>query len=102
MSDPNIDVDRIDAPWTDEQVAVLNRFQTGGYFHPFTCGRRDRHRHDEGVLIATRDGWECPAEDCDYTQTWAHAFMADQAWNDEQRRYRDELWAIATSDPEGT
>ncbi|MFF1284352.1 hypothetical protein ACFVY4_26870 [Streptomyces sp. NPDC058299] len=64
------------APWTDDQVANLNRYQRAGVFHPFTCGRRDEHRSDPGVLVAERDGWRCPAADCGYRQTWAHLFMA--------------------------
>lgn len=62
-------------PWTDEQVAALNRYQTERLMHPFTCAKRREHRLDEGVLIATSDGWRCPVETCDYTQGWAHAFM---------------------------
>jgi hypothetical protein len=64
------------APWTDGQVANLNRYQRAGVFHPFTCGRRDEHRDDPGVLVAGRDGWTCPADDCDYRQAWALPFMA--------------------------
>lgn len=66
----------VTAPWTDDQVANLNRFQQVGVFHPFTCGRRDEHGDDPGVLLAERDGWHCPAAGCGYTQTWAHPFMA--------------------------
>lgn len=65
--------DRIYAPWTDEQVAGLNRSQRG-IGHPYACGgdRYDeRHLDGEGALIATRGGWVCPY--CDYTQNWAHA-----------------------------
>jgi hypothetical protein len=57
-------------PFTPEQVAALNRFQTNGNFHPFTCGNDSRHR----VLVATESGWMCL--DCDYRQEWAHSFMA--------------------------
>lgn len=64
------------APWTEDQVANLNRYQRAGVCHPFTCGRRDEHRDDPGVLVAGRDGWTCPADGCDYRQGWAHAFMA--------------------------
>lgn len=78
------------APWTDEQVAALNRWQTSGEFHPFTCGSGNRgddahvaHAKqfggDFGQLVATRDGWVCPV--CDYRQTWAHWFMALPAAN---------------------
>ena len=56
------------APWTDEEVEALNRYQRSGRFHPFTCGSSDRfdeaHRKvqakrggDYGELVATRDGW---------------------------------------------
>jgi hypothetical protein len=65
------------APWTDNQVANLNRYQRAGMFHPFTCGRRNQHRDNPGILIAERDGWRCPADGCDYRQTWAHPFMTD-------------------------
>jgi hypothetical protein len=75
---------KIEAPWTDEQVANLNRWQENGRVHPFTCGSGDRmdaaHRKiqerdggDFGQLVATLDGWVCPA--CDYRQNWAHDFM---------------------------
>lgn len=63
-------MEKIYPPWTAEQVAGLNAFQHQGGMHPFTCGNDSRHR----VLVATHDGWECL--DCDYRQTWAHAFMA--------------------------
>lgn len=65
------------APWTQEQVDALNRFQQRGDFHPFTCGSGRRtdecHADGEGVLLATTEGWVCPF--CSYTQRWAHEFM---------------------------
>ena len=71
--------EKIRAPWTSEQVEALNRFQQRGGMHPFTCGL-DRHGNAK-VLIATEYGWRCPDDECDYTQDWAHAFMADpNAW----------------------
>lgn len=60
----------IRTPFSADQVAAMNRFQTAGSFHPFTCGNDSRH----AVLVATEAGWKCP--DCDYTQDWAHQFMA--------------------------
>lgn len=63
------------APWSPNEVAALNDYQQAGWFHPFTCGIRDEHPSDEGILVATENGWVCPVESCDYTQTWAHAFM---------------------------
>jgi hypothetical protein len=64
------------APWTADQVDNLNRYQRLAAYHPFTCGRRDEHPDDPGVLVATPEGWDCPADGCDYRQGWAHPFMA--------------------------
>lgn len=66
----------IRAPWTDEQVAALNRFQGYGFVHPFTC---QNHHDGDRSLVATRDGWVCPH--CDYTQDWAHEQMLSTATN---------------------
>lgn len=87
------------APWTEEQVAALNRWQASGLMHPYTCqrcrdadtqakvaryeaaGRPDRFDWrvtPEHALVATIDGWTC--ETCGYTQDWASAVMlADPA-----------------------
>lgn len=73
------DPTRVFAPFTPEQVVILNRYQRERVFHPFTCGNRDGHpmdpEGDYGVLVATEAGWVC--RHCDYTQTWAHSWMAD-------------------------
>lgn len=76
--------DVLRAPWTVEQTAALNAWQTNGRFHPFTCGNdrgdakhrayAEAHGGDLGQLMATPNGWFCPA--CDYRQDWAHEFMA--------------------------
>jgi hypothetical protein len=82
-------LEQIERPWSDEQVAKLNAYQRAGRFHPFTCGNdrsdeahqkyADRHNEpDLGLLVATNDGWRCPVPGCGYTQTWAHAFMAQE------------------------
>lgn len=63
-------VDMIEAPWTDAQVANLNRWQSCGHVHPFTC---PNHHQGSRDLIAKTDGWHCTG--CEYTQTWAHGFM---------------------------
>ena len=60
----------IEAPWTDEQVENLNRWQACEHVHEFTCP----NNHDASrVLVAANDGWHCPG--CAYTQTWAHSAM---------------------------
>lgn len=73
--------EQIKAPWTDEQVAALTRWQIG-WMHPFTCG------NDHGLtgvgpgipkevlLLPTNDGWRCPLG-CGWEQDWAHDFMFD-------------------------
>jgi hypothetical protein len=74
--------EKVTAPFTLAQVKSLNAYQQSGYIHPFTCGsgrRKDAAHFDgEGVLLATADGWVCLF--CDYTQDWAHAWMADWRW----------------------
>jgi len=77
------------APWSDAEVAALNRYQSGPA-HPFTCATcRDEavsqrrfddtsKRHDpipDFALVATPDGWRCGG--CGRWQGWAHAHMLD-------------------------
>ena len=63
------------APFTEEQVEHLNAWQANQNRHPFTCGQcRDAGLPGQCPLTATVDGWICPT--CDYTQDWAHDFMA--------------------------
>lgn len=76
--------DRIEAPWTDEQIAALEAWQRSPYVHPYTCAHRDGHPHepeygDHGVLRPTVDGWVCLH--CDYTQNWAHTFSLQPVRN---------------------
>lgn len=63
------------APWNNEQVEGLNRYQTAGKMHPFTC---PEHVSGSPSLVAYTDGWRCSKPsggDCDYRQYWAHRFM---------------------------
>lgn len=77
---------KVEAPWTDEQVRRLNDFQNSGAFHPFTCPEQREVSHNKGEahkdtdLIATNDGWVCP--ECDYTQNWAHKGMLETDWSE--------------------
>ncbi len=59
------------APWTDEQVAALNRYQHNDRVHEFTCPNLCADR----TLIATREGWVCACGG--YRQDWAHRFMLE-------------------------
>jgi hypothetical protein len=67
----------IKAPFTPEQIKALNYFQGSGVFHPFTCANQgdEAHNGEQVELVATKAGWICPY--CNYTQDWAHTFMAD-------------------------
>lgn len=63
----------IKAPFTEDQVKVLNTYQKLDYVHPYTCGGENcerQKRDDQGKLIATTDGWICPCGK--YEQKWAH------------------------------
>ncbi len=69
---------RIEAPWSDAQVASLVRFQTDTRVHPFTCPREHSDYYDNRIdacLMPTTAGWICPVRGCDYKQTWAHVSM---------------------------
>jgi len=77
---------RVITPFLLEQVAALHVYQFGpwdtpfGRGHPFTCVNRGDGKHfdngaDLGILTPTVRGWEC--QYCDYTQDWAHDFMAN-------------------------
>lgn len=59
--------------WTKEQVDHLNRWQTNGQYHPFTCPGDHPECKDHRELIATENGWVCYCGK--YTQDWAHDFM---------------------------
>ena len=89
-------IEKIVAPWTKEQVAELQRHQNLGIFHPYTCGTKGCKTKDEyhgnSILIPTEYGWICP--NCDYTQDWAHASMADKIANDEGEAIMREFKAI--------
>ncbi len=61
------------APWTPEQVRVLNLQQRDFRFHGYTCPNQGDSNHPGShfLLLASEEGWRCPA--CDYTQSWAHS-----------------------------
>lgn len=67
------------APWSEVQVAALNAFQRSGRLHPFTCphDHHPSHQNCPMLLVAREDGWHCYDTECDYTQNWAHEWMAE-------------------------
>lgn len=68
------DEGKIHAPFTKEQARQLNQYQAAGRMHPFTCPR-DHTTHS--LVALANGGWICPRVGCDYTQDWAHDFMAE-------------------------
>jgi hypothetical protein len=58
----------VKAPWTDEQIDALERFQQTPGVHPYTCPQ-----HSTRELVATRRGWICRY--CEYTQDWANDLL---------------------------
>ena len=77
-------LEKIEAPFTQEQVQKLNEYQRNGRFHPFTCcspsdiikcERAKLGNGMGGLLIATKEGWVCPCGG--YKQNWSHSFMAE-------------------------
>lgn len=78
------------APFSKELIEKLNANQNSGNSHPYTCGgsghipdckrqaaydkrfkgeKVDFTNENEGVLIATQEGWVCPCGK--YTQDWS-------------------------------
>lgn len=57
--------DKLYAPWTERQVALLALRQWGrGSLHEYTCGECSN------ILKPTTQGWVC--EKCTYTQNWCY------------------------------
>jgi hypothetical protein len=69
----------IKAPFTPDQVESLNAFQQSRVMHPFTGNNDLLPDGQDDVLIATENGWHS-LNDPDYTQDWAHHWMADWSW----------------------
>jgi len=53
--------DLIHAPFDDEQVEVMARYQKEGRFHPYTCCNHQ-------TMVMTHDGLKCPK--CGVVQNW--------------------------------
>jgi hypothetical protein len=72
----------INAPFTEEQVEKLKKYQENGKFHPFTCcsqGSNEKCERKngvgEGLLIPSTEGWVCPCGEI--KQNWCHKFMVE-------------------------
>lgn len=73
-------MNNIEAPFTQEQVDCINRFQQSSQFHPFTCCGDDipecqrSSGENQGILIANTDGLICPCSK--YKQDWVTEYMS--------------------------
>jgi hypothetical protein len=74
-------LNRIFAPFNEEQIKLINEYQQSG-MHPFTCcgndneGKECNREIEDGVLKALKDELICPCGR--YTQNWVHSGMAKQ------------------------
>lgn len=73
-------MDKIEAPFTKEQIHALIVYQASAAFHPYTCPNRGDGEHlmeqHEGMLYPTRNGLICAF--CGYLQTWAFHIPSEQ------------------------
>lgn len=60
------------APFTQEQVTALRKYQANPLAHPYTCAQHGTR------LLVSWDGLECPEHGCWYHQTWSHQHAADR------------------------
>jgi hypothetical protein len=58
-------METVNAPWTEEQMKILDDWQFNVQNHPYTC--LEGH-----TLYVSRDGFVCPI--CEYTQDWCYAY----------------------------
>jgi hypothetical protein len=68
-------MNRIEAPFTPDQVKSLNAFQQDGRMHEFTCNSGSCPTR---TLVAHEEGWFCMG--CPYRQSWAYDWMGDWSW----------------------
>jgi hypothetical protein len=72
-------MEKVYAPWTQDQIDSLNKYQESRAFHPFT-GRNDLAPDgEEDILIATTGGWNSQY-DPSYQQDWAWETMTNWEW----------------------
>ena len=76
-------LNKIYAPFTVEQVEMLNDWQISFNVHPYTCPNRGESLHgenerDQGVLNVSQDGLKC--QDCGYLQLWAFDYKIPKSF----------------------
>lgn len=68
---------KIQAPFNENQIKNLERYQRLGYVHPFTCPQNSTHISD-GILLPTTNGMICI--ECGYIQNWVHDYMTSASF----------------------
>jgi hypothetical protein len=74
--------EKIFAPWTEEQVILLNAMQAEESLHPYTC------RYCNRILVATDAGWICPKTTCVFLQHWALPPMTRKELDAHRQEFR--------------
>ena len=67
--------DRVNAPWTEDQMKSLAGYQGSGWHHPFTYGDGP----EQVDLVPTEAGW-IAKDGGPIVQDWAYQFMLDWRW----------------------
>ena len=62
--------DKSFAPWTEEQVINLRKWQDSDFVHPYTCVCDSNN-----ILKPEKDGFVCLV--CGYLQNWCYQDMLD-------------------------
>jgi hypothetical protein len=80
-------MEKAHAPFTEDEIKIINDSQDHGMVHPYTCCSPDKlaadcmrrndsgstFKENQGILIATKDGMICPCGK--YKQDWVYAGM---------------------------
>jgi hypothetical protein len=66
----------VNAPFSEQQMASLQRFQACEMMHPYTC------HHCSHKLVPIVDGLLCPEHGL--VQTWVIGFTANGGWQDHE------------------
>lgn len=68
--EPDEPLERIVAPFTDEQVVSIAKWQRWGSARP-----KCQTHQDPGLMTVTTDGIRCKAQGCAHSQDWAYAYV---------------------------
>jgi len=81
---------KVDAPFTDDQLASLRDFQSCGVMHAYTCPKCGLE------LIPTHIGLFC--RDHGVVQSWALRFTTDGSWQEQVRQMQEMIEELKKDD----